>query len=1035
MSFKEKYGKLVSDLEKLLGGQNAGDELEPIRTAMERMKRLADGTAKYFKEDENGKLPPVPEEDLPAIRELYRSTLAALETVAGSTQDTGIWPAARNLAGELSGIMSLDYAALDVALGAKGRSLDQILVEGRSLVVDTGNQPFAVRSGAMSERVPMTVVDENGVRREGFFTRSTTLSMEPFHDTLDRFAEKYPSLKDLFGNIKNYSAEEIVEMKNLGGTDLIEKEVGLELKGVDDCSDQELHDLLARGYKKYLRPEDAERFGNDPAFVRAMTEFGNSCVSFLNSYESYVGEESRMKCRPGVNVDKRNSAMSAVYGMLGHSHLLAPSKPMIVYSNGKAISGTFMEKATGYEMGNVSDENPIRDMNSEVRNNPGVFKDIAAMQAFDFICGNIDRHYGNFFVRFEEQDGELKLAGLSGIDNDLSFPEDDIPDKVQSFWTVAPDKMRVIGTEAAAYIMLLDENALRVALRGYGVSEKAIDYTWKRTKALQDKITEGLDHYADAEPGRLDDGFLRVVPPEEWSSYKFEDLSRSGNFFHTVGELNTIHNSQRKRAEEDKVNRSAKKGIADRVLQAAGLPAAEKATEPIVAVPLGRDLNAGIEADRAGREADEEKKRNRAAESREAERRVIDLIKDPEKKADVQAAFDSRIAVDDILASIKSDAHNSVFRLSMTAPDQLKKFENGKFSLADLTEEQLTEAEQYFDKTFKPLIDHQEALYGKLGITDRTVAGSFSVTNCLDSLNNKSKHLPEHAESIIKEKHLDQPGMEKQADRYRKAAVVFALSREGSRIAFKQAVDSTDPSKEPRFRTSTVKLNGLKRVGMLERLREDDKKFFKSQETTLELAEMFATKKSGRFYSEDTPVYREAKKALDDYVSALNAVDRQIRELYDKAFCTDKEPISPETYINLRDRILDGSRKEIERLGKELHGKMTTYVDHATKNDSRTIDKVKKSAGTARLASGREILWQLADLYGMQIGVRDVEQAQAEKVKDTSFRKLFKTYLEQEAKAPDAEQGEQAAEQRRIRAARRARDEMKQSGWRNQNQH
>ncbi len=140
-------------------------------------------------------------------------------------------------------------------------------------------------------------------------------------------------------------------------------------------------------------------------------------------------------------------------------------------------------------------------------------------------------------------------------------------------------------------------------------------------------------------------------------------------------------------------------------------------------------------------------------------------------------------------------------------------------------------------------------------------------------------------------------------------------------------------------------------------------------------------------------------------------------------------------YLNLRDRILAGSMKEIERLGRELHGKMSTYVDHATKNDSRTIDKVKKSAGTARLAAGRGILWHLADQYGLQVGVRDVEQAQAEQVKDTSFRKLFRTYYEQEAKAPDAEQGEQATEQRRIRAARRARDEMKQSGWRNQNQH
>ena len=45
-------------------------------------------------------------------------------------------------------------------------------------------------------------------------------------------------------------------------------------------------------------------------------------------------------------------------------------------------------------------------------------KDLSDLQVLDYLCGQIDRHFKNYFI---QKDDKGKYKGVKGIDNDLSF--------------------------------------------------------------------------------------------------------------------------------------------------------------------------------------------------------------------------------------------------------------------------------------------------------------------------------------------------------------------------------------------------------------------------------------------------------------------------------------------------------------------------------------------------------------------------------------------------------------------------------------
>ncbi len=173
----------------------------------------------------------------------------------------------------------------------------------------------------------------------------------------------------------------------------------------------------------------------------------------------------------------------------------------------------------------------------------------------------------------------------------------------------------------------------------------------------------------------------------------------------------------------------------------------------------------------------------------------------------------------------------------------------------------------------------------------------------------------------------------------------------------------------------------------------------------------------------DDKLSANAKKAMDRYVDALTAVERQIYAFSD-AYNNHEEGLTAEAFREICDGIVTSSLKNLEA---DLRREMTAYLDHASNHGKKKIEKVDKSAGAARYAGAKGILEFLNTAETVQARKADVLRdnvvppANEARIKETSYQKLFKEHLDK---------ADGTARERRIRAAELAQQDMKANNWR-----
>ena len=110
--------------------------------------------------------------------------------------------------------------------------------------------------------------------------------------------------------------------------------------------------------------------------------------------------------------------MTSIEKALG-MHVLADSHKVTIKKDDGVFDGIFMENADGTDfIALKSDDKRLKIKESEF-NNRELLKSIADLQILDYICGNVDRHVGNMFIKFDNTNS--KIIGVTGIDNDSSF--------------------------------------------------------------------------------------------------------------------------------------------------------------------------------------------------------------------------------------------------------------------------------------------------------------------------------------------------------------------------------------------------------------------------------------------------------------------------------------------------------------------------------------------------------------------------------------------------------------------------------------
>ncbi len=174
--------------------------------------------------------------------------------------------------------------------------------------------------------------------------------------------------------------------------------------------------------------------------LTGLSQDGIAAIHFIDDRvpSAYITSDTvmeRLKIGEGsekVNMTRRNVATSRMAALLGVGNLVAKSETAEIYdeATGSTIRGNLMEQARGQMSGNdltakaKEDKKTITFSSTKERpdvllNSTGNFqRDLCSLQVFDNICGQIDRHGGNFLVTQNEQ-GEL--SDLQGIDNDGAF--------------------------------------------------------------------------------------------------------------------------------------------------------------------------------------------------------------------------------------------------------------------------------------------------------------------------------------------------------------------------------------------------------------------------------------------------------------------------------------------------------------------------------------------------------------------------------------------------------------------------------------
>ena len=285
---------------------------------------------------------------------------------------------------------------------------------------------------AMSQRIPMEITDAKGNPTKGFFTTESSIDID-LHKKLKSVIEKEAAGNDTW-----------------------------------KAFFQKMYKYTYENQNPYLvkRFHSIKKLMKDPRFCAA----GCRCIAGMAEEKNNV-ENLTVRGYNKGNIDRRNSAMTAVANLMGVSDEIAPSYSVKVNINGNVANGTFMGMAKGVDLVHLESDSPLlNEMDGMSLENPEYLKSLSNLQALDFICGNSDRHRLNMFYRYDDSNPP-KMIGVHGIDNDLSFCT--LYDERTHM--VPLDKLGFVTESTAKRIMSMTPGTLSVLLESYGLSKEEID--------------------------------------------------------------------------------------------------------------------------------------------------------------------------------------------------------------------------------------------------------------------------------------------------------------------------------------------------------------------------------------------------------------------------------------------------------------------------------------------------------------------------------------------------------------------------------
>ena len=478
---------------------------------------------KLRKPDRYKRIPYVHAEDRDKLMKLHEQVAVAAEAIVKDQKESA---AVRELVAKFSALASANYTRLGAYEPDKQpKTLDAIEEEIRTMYLDHSEAELAGKKGdALSSRIPVSFLDNKGNRVNGLFTPKKEVSIfQTLSDKFNEYAgdclsEKGQQLvSGLMGKLEQRGPELIKKYKRRNFyPDDRSKAVGyLFIYGADP---KDMHKMDSDSMAQVMMdafPEETRGMSRNDVInaigAEVLVNMGQAMEPFvadvrINMEDAAIADGSR--------IDSRNAAMSAVADLLHMPNVIARSRPMVLRDkNGNEIQGTFIAEAQGEDMQNLSAEAANIDKAAVEGTDGKAFKDMADLQVLDFICGNVDRHYANMFYQLKNG----KLVGVQGIDNDCSFGTFVPKDGESQKRLAGLFHMRAVSESTYERVMALNGDALKYALRGYGLSEAQLDAAAQRLDMVQKALVRSVDHFKELDEG----GMEEMIGGEDDDDFEF----------------------------------------------------------------------------------------------------------------------------------------------------------------------------------------------------------------------------------------------------------------------------------------------------------------------------------------------------------------------------------------------------------------------------------------------------------------------------------------------------------------------------------
>lgn len=383
--------------------------------------------------------------------------------------------------GLVGGINELkDFTKLKQYQTEGKRLSDVVEVARKNRVVDITNKEKKVVGAGASQRIRFEYENEIG-----FFTPNTNVStniMDVINAENERLASENPGLWTKMSNSK-----------------LVQDNVFLPVAAIEKYTDSMLIGAVSNA-----RNADISDF-NENELKEVANYYKN-----IGKANTLIEAATTAKITSENGVEKRNTATSRVASMLGMEDKIAVAENIKVINDGIEMEGSFMKNAVGLD--SRSREGQIKligkniDLNFEM-----LQRDINRMQVFDMLCGQIDRHGGNFFYQISETpiNGKYQVVGLQGIDNDMSFGMLKI--NTQRSTLPGLDSLNMIDEEMLTSLRELTAEQLEFTIGGM-ISQEEVNAVMERRNAILEKV---------------DKGEVRVIKANEWGDNTLEDSKKS----------------------------------------------------------------------------------------------------------------------------------------------------------------------------------------------------------------------------------------------------------------------------------------------------------------------------------------------------------------------------------------------------------------------------------------------------------------------------------------------------------------------------